>query len=159
HRKRFGRQAELRLSHVGTRRSHEPSSERLDIACPLAKRWNHDRDAGQPEKQILAKFAGRDELREVGVRGRNETHIDLARRETADTQHLAALQDSKQLGLHRRRKVGHLIQENASAGGRLEQARFRLDGARERTALVTKELALEQVLWKRSAVQPQQGLR
>src|SRR4029078_10661228 len=55
--------------------------------------------------------------------------------------------------------LADLVEEDASALGDLEQARLRLDRAREGATLVTEELALEQRLREGRAVHAQHRLR
>ena len=70
----------------------------------------------------------------------------------ADALELALLQHAQQLGLHRRRDVADLVEEQRAAVGELEAAELALDGAGERALLVAEQLALEQRLGERAAV-------
>ena len=53
---------------------------------------------------------------------------------------------AQQLGLRRQRQLGHLVQEQGAAVGRLEAALAALDRAGEGAALVTEQLRLDQGL-------------
>ena len=54
--------------------------------------------------------------------------------------------------MHRERQVGHFVQEQCPAIGRLKKAVAIAFGAGERALLVAEELALHQILGNRSAV-------
>ena len=70
----------------------------------------------------------------------------------ADALHLAVLERAQQLGLHRQRQLADLVEEQRAAVRRLEHAGLRFDGAGERAAHVAEQLALEQRVDDRRAV-------
>jgi putative addiction module component (TIGR02574 family) len=70
----------------------------------------------------------------------NETHIDADDDFTADAAELALLKDVKQVRLHRRRHIAHLVEEERAAMGQFEQAALSPDRARERARLVAEQL-------------------
>ncbi len=70
----------------------------------------------------------------------------------ADAADLALLEDPQQLDLHAGRDVADLVEQQRAAVGRLEQADPVLRSARERAARVAEELALEERLGDRAAV-------
>jgi hypothetical protein len=67
------------------------------------------------------------------------------------------LKHAQQLGLGREAHVGDLVEEDRAAVALLELAAPALGGTRESTALVAEELALEQRLGNRRAVDRQEG--
>src|SRR5258706_42002 len=69
---------------------------------------------------------------------------------------LALLQHAQELGLHLRRDVADLVEEEGPAGGLLEQAPPGGVRAGERSLLVAEELALEEALGQRRAVDRQE---
>ncbi len=71
---------------------------------------------------------------------------------------IARLQDPEQLGLHGRRDVSHLVEEQGAAVGLLEPADLPPFGAGERPPLVAEELALEQCVVKHRTVQRDERL-
>ena len=70
----------------------------------------------------------------------------------ADALEAPLLQHAQQLGLHRRRHVADLVEEERAAVGQLEPARALADGAGERPFLVAEQLALQQGLRQGGAV-------
>ena len=71
----------------------------------------------------------------------------------ADRAHLALLQHAQQLHLERRRQLADLVEEQRAAVGRPEEAGLALVvGAGEGALLVAEQLALEQRLGQRAAV-------
>src|SRR5439155_16171970 len=74
----------------------------------------------------------------------------------ADAQHLALVEHAQQLRLRRREQLADLVEEHDAALGDLEEAGLGRDRAGERAALVAEQLALEQRLGERRAVQAQE---
>src|SRR5262249_18267522 len=70
----------------------------------------------------------------------------------ADALELALLQYAQQFRLHRRRHVADLVEEHRPALSQLEASLALADRAREAALFVAEELALEQVLRQRGAV-------
>ena len=77
----------------------------------------------------------------------------------ADARELALLQHAQQLRLQAERHVADLVEEEGAAGGGLELADAALGGAGERAALVAEELALEQLVRDRRAVERDERVR
>jgi hypothetical protein len=69
----------------------------------------------------------------------------------------ALLQHAQQLHLHRRGHLAHLVEEERSRVGLLEQAPARRDGAGERAARVPEHLALQQLVREGAAVDGQEA--
>jgi hypothetical protein len=67
------------------------------------------------------------------------------------------LEEPQELGLHRHRHLADLVEEQGAAGRRLDLAAGPLGGAGERAALVPEQLALEQRLGDRRAVDRHEG--
>ncbi len=86
------------------------------------------------------------------VRRRHHPHVDLDRLLAADALELLLLQRAQQLHLHRRRHVADLVEEQRPAVGELEPPELLLDRTGERALLVAEQLALEQRLGQRGAV-------
>ena len=70
----------------------------------------------------------------------------------ADPLELPLLEDAQQLGLERRRDLAHLVEEQGAPLGRLDPADLPLDRPGEGSSLVAEELALEERLGERGAV-------
>ena len=82
----------------------------------------------------------------------DDAHVDLARPGVADRHDLALLEHAQELRLHRARHFAHLVEEDRALLGGFEDAAPVLDRAREGAATVPEELALEQRLLERGAV-------
>src|SRR6185369_2018692 len=96
--------------------------------------------------------AARDQRAERPIRRRDDPRVDRDRSEPPDAVDLVLLQDAEQLRLERQLELADLVEENRTAARELELAELPRDRARERAALVTEELALEQLARKRRAV-------
>ena len=119
----------------------------------LAQRRHLERDDVEPVVEVLAEPALRDLLGEVAVRRRDHADVDLDRLRAADALELVLLQEAQQLDLDRRRDLADLVEEQRAAVGEREPAVLARHRAGERAALVTEQLALEQRLGERRAVQ------
>src|SRR5262249_1342397 len=74
-------------------------------------------------------------------------------RAAANAGELALLQHAQQLRLEGERHVGDLVEEERPTGRGLELADPALDGTRERAALVSEQLALEELVRDGGAVE------
>ena len=75
----------------------------------------------------------------------------------ADGTDLLFLEDSQQLGLERRRQLGHLVEEEGAAVSRAKEPEGVGDGAREGPPHVAEELRLHEVGGDRAAVDRHEG--
>src|SRR5262249_23312518 len=146
---RMGGQRRFRLggereaaARLGCATRQEVAREREDVLGALAQRRQLDGDDVQPEEEILAEASRRDLVAQHAMGGGHHAHVDRERRRAADPQHLAVLQHTQQLRLYVRTDLGDLVEEQGAATGPLEAAGTGRGGARERTLLVTEELAL-----------------
>ena len=73
-------------------------------------------------------------------------------RGTADRPNLVVLQKAQKLGLRGQRQVADLVEKKRSLGGGGDQAAMRTRSPRERALHMAKELALDQRLGQRCAV-------
>ena len=80
-------------------------------------------------------------------------HVDLDRLVAADALERALLQDAQELDLRRRRDLADLVEEERAAVGLLEAPGAPPIGAGEGALLVAEELALEERLGERGAVE------
>ena len=94
----------------------------------------------------------RDLLFEIAVGRREDARVDRHRVRRADGNHFAVLQHAQQLHLRGRRRLADLVEEERALRRRAEQADLVADGAGERTLHVAEQLALEQALGQRAAV-------
>ena len=86
------------------------------------------------------------------MRRRHDADVGLEHIVCADPGESAILQHAEQLHLDRKRHVPDLIKKKSAAVRLLEAARTARDRTRERAFLVAKELAFQQVLGNRAAV-------
>ena len=122
-----------------------------DVLLALSQRRQLDLDALQPVIEILAEPAFLNELLQVLMRGRHQTHVHGDRPPAAHPGHLALLEHPQQPHLKAGLHVADLVQEEGAAVGQLELARARLHSGRH-TALDAEQLAFEQRLRQRRAV-------
>ena len=102
--------------------------------------------------EVEAEGAALDLAGEVLVGRGDDAHVDrqVARAAEAPEGHL--LEHLEQLGLRPGAQLADLVEEQRAAVGRLEQAALLRLGVGEGAALVAEQLALEQVLGQRRAV-------
>src|SRR5690606_20637955 len=128
----------------------------FEFVLALAQRGDAQLNTADAVEQVTAKRAARYFALQVAVGGGDETHVDGSRTRRADAHDAALLQDPQQLGLRFQRHFADLVEKYRAATGRFEQPGARMRGARERALLVTEELALEQRVGERDAVQAQE---
>src|SRR6266568_2330962 len=122
HRQGLGRElGRRRAAHLRRGALEEQARQPVDLADALAQRRDDQRDAVQPEVEIAAEGAAGDLGLEVAVGGRDEAHVDGARPEPADAQHLPGLDDAQELGLGGGRQLAELVEEDGAALRGLEQ--------------------------------------
>src|SRR4029077_4301641 len=131
---------------------HEVGGEERDLLAPLAERGHHDVDDVEAVIEIVAKPPRRDGEREVSVRSREDPDVHFHRGFAADSRKGAILQDVKQLGLELRVKIADLVEKDGSVIGRFELADLELMRPGEGAALMAEQLALQQILRNRRAV-------
>src|SRR5437773_4081890 len=102
--------------------------------------------------EVLPKFPILDERTESLVRRADDARIDRLLGGGSDLAHLLFLDRAQQLHLHRERQIGHFVEKQRAAVGRLKKTVAVAFGAGERTLLVAEELALHQILGNRAAV-------
>src|SRR5206468_184291 len=78
------------------------------------------------------------------VRGGDDPDVAPDRVHAADPLELLHLEDTKQLRLQLQREIADLVQQQRAVVRELEPANPSRDGARERAALVSEELAVQE---------------
>ena len=96
--------------------------------------------------QILTESAGLLFLFQRLVRGSDNANVGVDFLRAADAAIMAVFQHAQQLGLKRRRHLGHLVDEERAAFGYLKQADLGRHGPGERALLVAEQLAFQQCL-------------
>ncbi len=110
------------------------------------------RNDAQAEIQIGAEAPGRNFAAQLAVGRRDYPDIHFARLGTADPQHFAVLEHAQQLGLEIRARLADLVKEQGAARGPLEASRAIADRAGERSFLMAEQLALDDPIGQRLAV-------
>src|SRR5205085_9881290 len=77
----------------------EALDEKRDVVAPLPERRDVDRDNGEPVEEVLPEPRRLDLLREVAVRGRDESEVHVLRLVPADWRDALLLEDSQELHL------------------------------------------------------------
>ena len=121
-------------------------------SCAVAQRRHEDRDDVQAEVEVLAEPARPDLARQVLVGRREHAHVHPDARRAADRLDDLLLQHAQHLGLRLQAHVADLVEEERAAVGELELAAPVGDRAGERAAHVAEQLALDQLLGDRRAV-------
>ena len=103
-------------------------------------------------KQIGTEFLLRDHLRQIGVGGADQAHVNLQRLAAADALQFTILNHAQQLFLHQHRRGGEFIKEQGAAVGALKTSRMALLSAGKTPACVAEQLGIEQVFIQRRTV-------
>src|SRR5271163_552238 len=136
----------------------QPLRERQNILAAFAQRRHAQGDDVEAVVEILAKMVRGNFGLEVAIRRRDYSRVDVDRALAADPLEVLILQEAQKLGLEGGRQVGNFVEENGAAVSRLEPARLVLDRAGERAAHVAEQLALEQLLRQRGAIDDDEWL-
>ena len=148
----------LRLALTGGELAQEVVREQRQVVQPFPQRRNRQGDDLQPVVEIFPERALRDRLLQVAVRRREqpEVHVDVAA--AADPHDLPLLKHAQQLHLEFRNQLADLVQEQGPAGGELQLADLAPDGSGEGPLLVAEQLALQDLVRDRAAIQGQEAL-
>src|SRR5262249_13556240 len=112
----------------------------------------------EAEVEVLAELPAVDLAHEIALRRSDDAHVRVHRLVAADAAELARLEDAQELRLDVERELADLVEEDGAAVRELEGALARVDGARERAALVAEELALDERVAHRPAVDDEERL-
>src|SRR5271156_6766093 len=88
--------------------------EDRNVLFALVQRGQVNFNGVQAEKQIFAEAAGGYLGLHIGIRGRNDSHIDPACGGRTDAFELASLQRAQKLGLKIHRNVGNFVEEKCA---------------------------------------------
>src|SRR5262249_7111190 len=106
----------------------------------------------QPIVQVRAKAAGRKVILKLAIGGRDDSRIHLDGFLATHAFETVVLEKTEELGLETGRKFRDLVQEHRSATRGLKPSRLVFDRPREGALHMAEELALEQMVGERSAV-------
>src|SRR5262245_62799186 len=136
----------------GVVRLKEVVGEEWNIVAALPQRRQDDGHDAQAVEEVLPEFSFGDERRQVLVGGGDEPDVDLDALRPANPPDLALLEHPQELRLHARADLTDLVEKARSAVRRLEEPSLVGQRAGERALDVAEELALEQGLGERAAV-------
>ena len=153
----FGRDSFDGAAAAGRGAVEEILGQRRDVAGSLAQRRHAERHHIQAVVEIRAEGAALRLCREVAIGGGDQADIELPGARAADAFELALLQDAQELGLQLRRQFADLVEKDGAAFGHLELALLLRHGAGEGALLVSEQLAFQQRLGERGAVDGDEG--
>src|SRR6266702_122280 len=128
-----------------------------DFLRAPAQGGNDDLDDVQAIVEVVTEAAGRDRLLQVLVGGGQAPNIHFDGGPAADAGELTVLEHVEELALERRVQISDLVEEDRAVVGRLELAELELVGAGEGPALVTEQLALQELARDRGTVDLDEG--
>src|SRR6266849_6142132 len=132
--------------------------ENADVLEALAERSDLDRKHAEPVIEVETEMAGFGLGQKVSVGRHDEPHLGTAGALIPDSLELSFLQDAQQFALQVERDFADLIEKQSPAIGQFETPHPILDRPGECAADVPEKLALEQLLWNRGAVDPDQRM-
>src|SRR5690349_21052146 len=130
----------------------EVRSQQWNVFAALAERRHLDRNYVQPVIKILAECSALGAFRQVAIGSGDDPDVDAYGPGTAHALELTLLEYAEQLGLESRSQLAHFVEENRAAFGDLELPSLLRNGAGECAFLVAEQLAFEQGLGERRAV-------
>src|SRR5262249_5491597 len=101
----------------------------------------------QPKIEIAPKLPLLHVDFEVAMRRRNDACRHGNRPIRSESNDCALLQHAQELGLRRQGQLADLVEKERSSAGRLERAFSRAVRPGKRSALVSKQLAFDKLLW------------
>ena len=123
------------------------------VLASVPQRREQNGDDVQPVKQILPEPPVADQLRQIGVGGRNNPDVDLDRAGVPQSLQLALLQDPQELGLQAAAHRSDLVKKERAQVGGFELPLACGDGASKGAARMPEELCFEERFRHRAAVQ------
>src|SRR6185312_9407237 len=93
-----------------------------DVVAALAQRRQREREHVDAVEEILAELAFAHLLGEITMGGNHYPHVDLHCPASSNALDLSFFEHAQQLGLHGKRHVANLIEEERTATGLLEFA-------------------------------------
>src|SRR5262245_48322116 len=132
--------------------AQELAHEQRNVLDALPQRRYAHGDDVDPVVEVLAHAALGHGCGQIHVGGADDPHVDLDPAVRAELLDLSLLQDPQQLELHVQRDALDLVEEQRAAARQLDLADPVVHRPRECAALVAEELALEQRVRKRRAV-------
>src|SRR5260370_12676259 len=126
--------------------------EERNVFRPIFERRELNRYHAETIIQVFAKLSCPDQRTQILVCRCNDPNIDRNESVRAHASHLMFLQNAKQLHLKAQGGLRYLVEENRAVVGCLKQAAAAGIRAGERALLMSKHLAFQNGLGKRTAV-------
>ena len=137
---------------------HQVRSDQKQIVSPVPERGNGDRQRVETVVQVFAEGALPDTLQQVFIGGGDDPHIRGDDAVAAHPHEFLLLQHAQQLDLQRLAHGLNLVQKERAPVGVFEEAQLSaLPGAGEGAFVITEQLALQQGVGKRGAVDGHKG--
>src|ERR1041385_7117925 len=146
---RIARHAKLGPTEI----AEQLRDEERQIFDPVAERRNGNDRAREPKEEVLAKTSGRNLRPEVAIRRGDDAHRAAAVLAPAHAPETAALERSQEPRLELEWQLADFVQEQRPSVRTFESPRVSRHRARERSALVSEELALRQVRCDGAAIE------
>src|SRR6266550_7731724 len=132
--------------------------QQRDVSRARPQRRKHDGDDVQSIVKVASETAALDLFLEVAVRSGDHSRIHGLRFGRSDGNYFALLQYTQELYLRCGRGLSDLVQEEGSLSGREKQSFLVARRTSERSLDVPEQLALEQTLRQRTAVDRKERL-
>src|SRR5262249_10551678 len=123
-----------------------------DVFAPLTQRRDPDVEPVQSIVQIESEVVSRDRPVQVTIRRGDDANIRSDGPYAAQTRELALLQYPQDFGLRSGRHLRDFVKKQHTPLRQFDLARLRLLCARERAAFESKQLRLQQLVWKRRTI-------
>src|SRR6266702_717252 len=146
-----------RSPQLGGELGEQLRRQRWQVLAARSQWRQRDGEDVQPVVQIRAEETPPHHLAEIAVGCCDHAHVDGDGALAADAVDLALLQDAEELRLQGKWQLGDLVEEDRAVLRLLEAPCAPLAGAGERAALVSEELALQQLGRERGAVDGHPG--
>ena len=135
-------------------------ADEWNVTATRAQRRQLDHEDLQPVEQVSPEESAVDAFAERLVGRRHNARRDpSAAPAPANGPHLVAIERSQQLGLGLQRKLPDLVKEERASFRLGKSAGAARDGAREGAALVSKQLALDELARQRCDIDSNEGPR
>ncbi len=154
---RLRREHHRRLAVLQAVLLEKKSRQWNNVFLPFAKGRQIHRSDHQSVIEIFAKNVIFNVLFKVAVGGGDDPNIELGGRRAAKFFDLAVLEKVHQLDLQHRRQFADFVEEKRAPLGRLKLAELRRMRFGERSFFVAKQLAFQETVGSRAAVDDDEG--
>ena len=115
HARRLGVDAAHVLARPLRRPRQQAVCDQQDVSAARSERRHLELDHGQAKVEVLAEAPALDRVEEISVGGRHDARVERHLPITAHRTDPSLLQRAKQLGLHLRRHLADLVEEEGAA--------------------------------------------